>query len=252
MSRKKLIAGNWKMNVLPLDAKVLAEQICKGVSEMDWRNVEVLVCPNFTSLYIVSSALYEGVQLGAQNMHHMNNGAFTGETSAEMLKDVGCKYVILGHSERRHLFGESNEVVNMKVRKAVEYGLDPILCIGETLPEKEAGIAYEVNRNQLVASLKDVAPEQFGNVVVAYEPVWAIGAGKTPTPEEAQSIHAFLRGELVKMYGNDLAEKTRILYGGSVKPDNADKFLSQPDIDGVLVGGASLKAELFLEIVKKA
>jgi triosephosphate isomerase len=225
-------------------AKALAESVGKN------SEVEVAVCPPNVYLAAVAEAVEgSGVAVGAQNCYHEESGAFTGETSCGMLLDVGCKYVILGHSERRHVLGESNEVVNQKVLAALASGLKPIVCVGETLTQREAGQTNDVVWEQFFGSLAGVTAQQMANVVIAYEPVWAIGTGKVASPEQAEEVHAALRRILEIRYTNEIAEKVCIQYGGSVKPDNAATLLAQPNIDGALVGGASLKADSFLGII---
>ncbi len=249
--RRKIIAGNWKMN------KNLSESInlISGIKNGLPQNVsaEVIVCPPFTSLETVHSLIEEvPVHLGAQNMYFENSGAFTGEISADMLKSVGCEFVILGHSERRHIFGETDEIVNKKIKQAVSNGLKPIFCVGETLEERENGKAFDVIENQITSGLAEISGDDFNKIVIAYEPVWAIGTGKTASPGQAQEIHKFIRELISKLYSQIQAENVRILYGGSVKPNNAADLLSQPDIDGALVGGACLQAESFLQIIEAA
>ncbi len=245
--RRLLIAGNWKMNKTVPEALKLVRELKELVSDVEDR--DVLVCPPFTALYPVGKEL-EGsnIALGGQNMFYEESGAFTGEISPVMLKDVGCAYVILGHSERRHIFGETDELINRKVLSAASHGLIPILCVGETLEEREAGRTEEVIEKQVVEGLKSFDSRK--DLVVAYEPVWAIGTGKTATPELAQTVHSFIRQLLSQLFGEEKAENVRILYGGSVKPENARGLLEMSDIDGALVGGASLKAESFAKIVK--
>jgi len=245
--RRLLIAGNWKMNKTVPEALELVRELkerLKGVEDRD-----VLVCPPFTALYPVGRELLgSSILMGAQNMFYEEKGAFTGEISPVMLKDVGCSYVILGHSERRHIFGESDELINRKVISAVNHDLIPILCIGETLEERERGETRQVVERQVREGLKGLKPED--EFVIAYEPVWAIGTGRSATPEMAQEVHAFIREVLTGLFGREKAKGIRILYGGSVKPENAKGLLEMPDIDGALVGGASLKAESFSKIVK--
>jgi len=248
MSRKILIAGNWKMNKTAADGADLAKAIVAAVGKTT--AVEAALCPPFTALETVSKVV-EGsaVKLGAQNMHPEASGAYTGEISAGMLRSLFCTYVILGHSERRSYFGENDAFINKKVLAALKAGLKPILCVGETLQEREAGKAFDVVRTQTVAGLEGVTKEQIADVVIAYEPVWAIGTGKVATTAQAQEIHAFIRKLLVEKYG-EAAQRVRILYGGSMKPDNAPDLLKQPDIDGGLIGGAALQAASFLELIK--
>lgn len=226
-------------------AKALVDEV-GAVSEVD-----VAICPPFPYLHAVHELLAGSrIALGAQNMYFEPEGAFTGEVSASMLADCGCKYVILGHSERRHVLGEDNEMVNRKVKAAIDFGLNAILCVGELLEERESNKTNDVVEAQLRQGLLGILPEQLRQVTIAYEPVWAIGTGKVATPEQAEEVHAFARETLNKLYGADLAQVVRIQYGGSVKPDNAEGLLSMPNIDGALVGGASLKAEEFSQIVE--
>jgi triosephosphate isomerase len=239
------------MNKNRADAVALARGLMDGLE--DAGEVDVAVCPPSVYLDAVASAL-EGspIGLGAQNMYHEPEGAFTGEISAGMLVDVGCKYVILGHSERRHILGESNEDVCRKVHVALAAGLTPIICVGETLEEREAGKTRDIVAEQFYGSLAGVSDEQALQIVIAYEPVWAIGTGVNATPEQAEEVHAALRGILESRFNADVASKVRIQYGGSVKPKNAADLLSQDNIDGALVGGASLEVELFLPIIAAA
>jgi triosephosphate isomerase len=228
-----------------------AVELVRELKELvsDVKDRDILVCPPFTALYAVSREL-EGsnIALGAQNMFYEEKGAFTGEISPLMVKDVGCSYVILGHSERRHIFSETDELINKKVLSAVNHGLIPILCVGETLQEREEDKTKEVIERQVKEGLKGL--NETSEFVIAYEPVWAIGTGKTATPELAEEVHSFIREILAEMFGKEKADSIRILYGGSVKPENAAGLMSQPNIDGSLVGGASLKAESFAKIVK--
>ncbi len=249
--RKKIIAGNWKMNKNLSESINLVSEIKKNLPEN--LNADVLVCPPFTSLETVHSMIKDTpVKLGAQNMYFEDSGAFTGEISANMLKSVGCEFVILGHSERRHIFGESDEMINKKIKQAVKNGLNPVFCVGETLNERENGRAFEVIEDQITKGLTGISEDEFSNVVIAYEPVWAIGTGKTASPEQAQEIHKFIRELISKMYSTSSAENVRILYGGSVKPNNAASLLNENDIDGALVGGACLQAESFVQIIEAA
>ena len=213
-------------------------------------DVEVVLAPPFTALHAVSDAIKgSGMALAAQNMHWESKGAFTGEVSPAMLRDAGCAFVIIGHSERRQFFGETDATVNKKLAAAYANGLTPIMCVGETLAERERGDAFKVIETQLSGGLKDVGPKQAEGTVIAYEPVWAIGTGKTATPQQAQEAHAFIRGWLRKAYGEAVAAKIRIQYGGSVKPDNVKELMACEDIDGALVGGAALKADSFSALV---
>jgi len=245
--RTPLIAGNWKMNTESSSAAALARDIAQRAGEAT--DVELLVCPPSIYLTLVRDALDgAAVGLGAQNMSCQPKGAFTGEISAAMLTDIGAQYVILGHSERRHVFGETDENVNGKTHAALAAGLTPIVCVGELLEDREAGRTAEVIRRQFDGSLAGVTTEQIESVVLAYEPVWAIGTGKVATPEQAEEVHADLRKQLTERYNGEIAEKIRILYGGSVKPDNAAELLGQANVDGALIGGASLKVEDFMGI----
>ncbi len=247
MSRK-LIAGNWKMNLNGAEAEALAGAIAAGSADAP---ADIAVCPPFVYLPTVAQALAgSAVALGAQNMYSQEGGAFTGEISPAMLLDVGCRYVILGHSERRHVMGETDAQVNAKVHLALAKGLTPIVCVGETLQEREDGRTTDVVGAQFRDSLQGLTAEQAATIVIAYEPVWAIGTGKVASTEQAEEVHADLRKMLINGYNADVAKAVRIQYGGSVKPDNAAALLSQPNIDGALVGGASLKAADFLAIVQ--
>lgn len=246
--RKPVIAGNWKMNCTIAEALELVKGLKERLSDVNDR--EIVVAPPYTALSNVSRNLIgSNMTLAAQNLYWEDKGAFTGEISAEMLLDAGCDYVIVGHSERRQLFGETDEAVNRKVRTALSAGLIPILCVGETLSERENGATLSVIERQLTIALADVIMTEPEDIVVAYEPVWAIGTGKTATPAQAQEVHAYIRGLLKKAY-NDAADGVRILYGGSVKPENIDELMAEADIDGALVGGASLKADPFVRIVR--
>ncbi len=248
--RIPLIAGNWKMYLTTADAVALVKQLQSLLEEHD-DEAEVVVCPPFTALPAVAGALKGSrIGLGAQNMHWEKEGAFTGEVSPVMLKDVGCRYVILGHSERRQYFGEADPQVNRKLKAALECRVTPILCIGETLAEREEGLTLQVVGGQLKGGLSGVSAQAGERVAVAYEPVWAIGTGRTATPEQAEEVHAFIRKRLTEHWGETAAAKIRILYGGSVKPDNIDALMAEPEIDGALVGGASLKADTFARIVQ--
>ncbi len=249
--RKKLIAGNWKMNKAPADGVTLVEELVTSIGKLT--DVDVVVCPPFTGLESAGRAL-EGsnLKLGAQNMHFESSGAFTGEVSAPMLRGLFVTHVILGHSERRTLFAETDGFINQKVLAALKNQLRPILCVGETLTEREAGSTLKVVQTQLEGGLGGVSSEQASSVVIAYEPVWAIGTGKVATSDQAQEVHAFIRGLLGKLFGQPVAKKIRILYGGSMKPANAPELLGQKDIDGGLIGGASLEARSFVELVNAA
>ena len=246
--RVPFLAGNWKMHMTVRDAVNLVEDLAKSTAGVKDR--EVVVCPTFTALHAVSKVI-EGthIRMGAQNMYFEEKGAFTGEISPLMLKDVGCRYVILGHSERRNIFGESDELINKKLKAAFQYGLLPILCVGESLKQREEGQTQEWVRSQVDKDLEGLTPSEIEKMVIAYEPIWAIGTGKTDTPEGANETIAMVRSLLVDKSSHQVAQKVRILYGGSVKPANVDGFMATSDIDGALVGGASLKAEAFSRIV---
>jgi len=249
--RRFLIAGNWKMNLDRQAAVGLARAVVRGATSI--QAVDLAVCPPFCYLEAVGGELHDSaVALGAQNMFHQPQGAFTGEISPLMLRDLGCRFVILGHSERRHVLGESDELINKKVHAASATGLTPIVCLGELLSEREAGKTLEAVRQQFAKSLAGLSAEDMCKTVLAYEPVWAIGTGKVASPDQAEEVHLALRKIIAERYNAQVAEAVRILYGGSVTPENAGKLLQQPDIDGALVGGASLKAEQFLSIAAAA
>ena len=249
--RKKVIAGNWKMNKTAGEAATLTKDIVAEVGRET--SVDIVLCPPFTALAAVAHELEgQAVKLGAQNMHPEKNGAYTGEISAEMLRTLYVTHVILGHSERRTYFGETDAFINRKVLIALANELKPILCVGETLAEREAGSTLAVVQRHVEGGLAGVKPEQITTVIIAYEPVWAIGTGKVATTAQAQEVHAFIRDLLTKLYGAPLAQKVRILYGGSMKPSNAAELLAEKDIDGGLIGGASLEAKSFIELVKAA
>jgi triosephosphate isomerase len=246
--RRPFIAGNWKMNLDRASAVALAHGVAREAKNVD--GVDLAVCPPSPYLDAVAVALAGSkVALGAQDMYHERQGAFTGEISAAMLCDLGCTYVILGHSERRHILGETDAEVNKKVHAALEAGLTPIVCLGELLAEREAGQTLEVIRRQFDGSLAGLSAEQVCRIVLAYEPVWAIGTGKVATPQQAEEVHLDLRKIMQDRYNQQVADSVRIQYGGSVKPENAGELLCQPDIDGALVGGASLKVDQFMGIV---
>jgi triosephosphate isomerase len=252
-NRKPIIAGNWKMYKTAADGLALVtalKQELVGVSDTD---VEVVVCPPFTALYAVGALLQgSSIKLGGQNVHWEKEGAFTGEVAAPMLKESGVSYAIVGHSERRLYFGETNEGVNKRAKAALAGGIRPIICVGETLAQREAGQTEAVVRDHVAGGLAGFTRDAMLDTVIAYEPVWAIGTGRTATPVQAQEAHAFIRELLAAMFDSRVADKVRIQYGGSVKPANAKELLGQPDIDGALVGGASLEAKGFADIVKAA
>ncbi len=250
--RKKIVAANWKMNMTQAEAASFVETLLREIGDVS--DVEVVIVPPFTAIAKVSEALgsSETIKIGAQNMYWERGGAFTGEISAAMLRDLFVRYVVLGHSERRQLLGETDEIVNRKVHAALEASLRPIVCIGETLEQRESGNVETVLSQQLRRSLSGVGARELNETVVAYEPVWAIGTGRTASPEQAQEAHAFIRRTLGEISDGATAAKIRIQYGGSVKPDNARTLMSQPDIDGALVGGASLDPRSFAQIVQGA
>ena len=250
--RKKIIAANWKMNK---DVKETSEFISAFRNEMKNVNnpAEVVICPPFIALHAAAKDLQgTSFRLGAQNLHFENDGAFTGEISATMLKSLGVHYVIVGHSERRQYFGETDDIVAKKVKKAFSSDLKVILCVGESLAERDGGVTEKVLERQVKAALAGLAKEQLSSLVIAYEPIWAIGTGRNATPQQAEDAHAFIRKTVAGMFGKDAADALTIQYGGSVKPENAAELLSQPDVDGALVGGASLKADSFAKIVKSS
>ena len=247
--RKPLIAGNWKMNNNNTESVELVSRLKEMISDVE--KVEIVVAPPYTALESVAASIKGStIFLSAQNIFWEESGAFTGEISPAMLKDIGCQYTIIGHSERRQYFGETNETVNKRLKAALKASLTPIVCIGETLEEREADKTFTVIEQQAREGLNGLSLNEMEKVVIAYEPVWAIGTGKTATPEQAQEVHRFVRKLIAQIFVEEIAEKIRILYGGSVKPDNIDHLMAQRDIDGALVGGASLKADSFARIVK--
>ncbi|MDO4551575.1 MAG: triose-phosphate isomerase [Planctomycetia bacterium] len=249
--RRPFIAGNWKMNLNRAEAVTLAEGVAKAVENVDY--ADVAVCVPFVYLDAVSQVLKDSkVAVGVQNCYFEKNGAYTGEISVEMLKDFGCTYVILGHSERRHILGECNAVINKKVKAVLAAGMIPILCVGEMLAEREAGETDDIIAEQFYGSLAGISPEDMKKIVIAYEPVWAIGTGKVATPAQAEETHANLRKLIAVKYGQNVADSVRIQYGGSMKPENAQELLNQPNIDGGLIGGAALKADSFMGIITGA
>ncbi|HCO96412.1 MAG TPA: triose-phosphate isomerase [Phycisphaerales bacterium] len=251
--RKPFVAGNWKMNTDSRSGVELAERIASGSAQTAGQEVTVAVCPPFVYLQAVAKALSaSSIAVGAQDIYFEPKGAFTGEISTSMLKDVGCCYCLCGHSERRHVLGESDELINKKVTAAIAGGLLPILCVGELLEEREASQTNEVVTRQVKEGLAGLSAEKIPAVTIAYEPVWAIGTGLTATPQQAQEVHDFIRKLLAEMYDEEIAGEIRILYGGSVKPGNAADLMGRQDIDGSLVGGASLKADDFLAIIQAA
>jgi len=251
--RKTIIAGNWKLYKTIKEAIELATGLKRELFKLDKQGIDVVICPVFTALSEVSEVILESdIMLGAQDIYWQDEGAFTGEVSGKMLKDAGCSFVIIGHSERRQFFGETNETVNNKIKAALLNSLTPIVCVGETLKEREAGKTFDVLKDHVQNGLRDIGKEDALKLVIAYEPVWAIGTGKTATPIQAQEAHKYIRDLLSKLYDQEVASQIRIQYGGSVKPENIIELMKQPDLDGALVGGASLGLESFADIVKKA
>lgn len=249
--RRPIIAGNWKMNKNPAQAQELASAVVSGAEA--YKGVDVVLAPTALCLTTVEAVTRPGdVHVAAQNMHVAPSGAYTGELGGSMLRDAGCTYVIIGHSERRQLFGETDEGVNSKLKAALNVDLTPIVCIGETLQERENGKTNDKVAFQVTAALAGLSADDASDVVLAYEPIWAIGTGLTASPEQAQEVHAMIRQLLTSLYGAAIASTIRIQYGGSVKPANIEALIAQPDIDGALVGGASLKAESFLALVEAA
>ena len=253
MSRTPISAANWKMNIGPKEAKeflaALKEELCECTSAVD-----KVIVPPFVTIPAVMDTLNgcKCIGVGAQDVSDRDNGAFTGEISTTMLNELGCTYVVLGHSERRQYHGETNAYINKKIKKALAAGIIPIYCIGETLEQREGGPLESVLKSQVVEGLEGLTADEVAGIVIAYEPVWAIGTGKTASAADAQAAHAFIRGGLADTFGAEAADKVRLQYGGSVKPDNAAELMSQPDIDGALVGGAALKAASFAAIIKAA
>jgi triosephosphate isomerase len=250
--RKKLIAGNWKMNKTQAEARVLVEDLLRDVGRID--HAEVVLCPPYTALAVVSELLSAetNLRLGAQDLSEHTSGAFTGEVSAAMLKDFYVRYVIVGHSERRSHFKEDDAMVNRKTKAALAAEIKPIVCVGETLPEREADKWKKVIETHVTTALAGLSEKELADVILAYEPVWAIGTGRTASPEQAEEVHQFIRKVMGKLFSNSAAERVRILYGGSVKAENAKELMEKPDIDGALVGGASLDARGFTGIIKNA
>ncbi len=249
--RKTIIAGNWKMHKILKEGQELVVALRRELYKTE--NVDIVVCPPYTLLANLADALESSnILVGAQDVYWEEEGAFTGEVSCKMLKDAGCEYVIIGHSERRQYFGETNNSVNLKIKAALAAGLTPIMCVGETLVEREKGLTFKVLEDHLQNGLTGINSEGALKIVIAYEPVWAIGTGKTATPAQAQEAQKYLRELLVKVYNRATADSIRIQYGGSVKPENISELIRQPDIDGALVGGASLSVDSFVKIVKQA
>jgi triosephosphate isomerase len=249
--RKPFVAGNWKMNTNNRSSSALAESIVCGLQQVGTDKLDVAICPPFVYLQQVAKAISaSNVALGAQNVYYQDNGAFTGEISCQMLKDIGCTYVIIGHSERRHVIGETDELINKKLIAAINSGLLPIFCVGELLEEREAGKTEKVITTQIKNGLAGLGRERVSAITIAYEPVWAIGTGKTATTKQAEDVHRMIRELITEMYGEELANNVRIQYGGSVKPSNASELMAEEDVDGLLVGGASLKENDFIAIIK--
>lgn len=251
--RRKLIAGNWKMNLGYKESEKTAKDIVSKLDKRDLQNTDVLVCPSFVSLGIVNKSIKDtGIKLGAQDIYYENDGAYTGEVSASMLRSVGCEYVIAGHSERRKYIHETNKIINRKVRKAIEFGIKPILCVGESLEEREDEIYEGVVEKQIIEGLAEISKDNMKDLVIAYEPVWAIGTGLNATPKQASDMHIFIGKVISKIYDSETSNELRILYGGSVNGKNSGEILSAKGVDGALIGGASLKPDEFSEIVKIA
>ncbi len=249
--RTPLVMGNWKMNGLIAEARALATAVRDGLKRP--RGVEVVLCPPFTALAAVAEILGSGpIRLGAQSCHWEASGAYTGEVSPAMLLDVGCRYVLAGHSERRREMGETDQQINRKLRAALAHGLTPVLCVGETADERRQGLTFTTVEGQLRAGLAGMPADDIARTLLAYEPVWAIGTGVNATPAQAAEVHGYLRGLLSELTSKEVAQTIRILYGGSVKAENADALVAEPEIDGALVGGASLNAQGFIAIVKKS
>ncbi|MDP8230852.1 MAG: triose-phosphate isomerase [Candidatus Gorgyraea atricola] len=249
--RRPIIAGNWKMNKTVQEAMDVAVGLKRKF--YTFSEADVVICPPFTALSKIHDEIIDSsIMLGAQDMYWEAEGAFTGEISPNMLRDAGCRYVIIGHSERRHIFGETDEDVNKKLKIVLKHGMVPIMCVGEKLEERDNGMTFEVLEKQLSRGLKDFQKDEVMRIVIAYEPVWAIGTGRTATPQQAQEAHKFIRDFIERTYTKEAAVKVRIQYGGSVKPDNISNLMSQEDVDGALVGGASLDVNSFTEIVKNA
>lgn len=247
--RKPLMAGNWKMHKNIPEAIAMVKELKPLISDV--KDVDVLICPVFTAIYpLANEAKGSNIQIGAQNVYWEPKGAFTGEIAVSMLSDAGCSFVIIGHSERRQYFAETDETVNKRTKATLDANLIPIVCVGETLQERESNNTFNVIEKQVRDGIKKFSKEEAEKIVIAYEPVWAIGTGKTATPQQAQDVHEFIRKIYSEMYGADIADKVRILYGGSVKPDNVSELMKQKDIDGGLVGGASLEASSFAKLVK--
>jgi len=249
MGRKPIIAANWKMNLTMAESTELVDKVIKGMP--DEINCEVLLFPSFLHIPMVAEKVVgTGIGCGGQNLFFEEKGAFTGEVSPMQLKDVGCTHVLIGHSERRHYFNEDYETVNLKVKKAIASGLKVMLCVGESLEERESNVTEMVVVDQIESAMEGIGPEKLNDMSIAYEPIWAIGTGKTATPEDAAHVHKIIRKSLSRIFDAETAEKMCILYGGSVKPDNIEELMSEVDVDGALIGGASLKSESFLKMIE--
>ncbi|MCD6527678.1 MAG: triose-phosphate isomerase [Desulfuromonas sp.] len=247
--RKPLIAGNWKLHNTVQQSEQLARDVIEQIGQTE--EIEIVIAPVFTALAAVNTICKNSnIQLAAQNCHCIDSGAYTGEVSAPLLADVGCSHVIIGHSERRQYFGETNQFINAKTKAVINTDLTAIICVGETLEQRESGELFDVIASQVKSALADITATQMAQVVLAYEPIWAIGTGKTASSEDAEEVHAYIRGILYGLYGASIADKCRILYGGSVKPNNISELMAEDDIDGALVGGASLSADDFAAIVR--
>lgn len=250
--RTPLIAGNWKMNNNMTESMELVDNLIKLTKDFN-KNVEILICPPFTALFSIKNSINDSViKLGAQNMYFEEKGAYTGEVSPMMLHDIGVEYVIIGHSERRQLFNETDDLINKKIKAALKYGIKPILCVGETLEQRESGIEKSIIKNQITNAFKDINDKDSVKIIIAYEPIWAIGTGKNATSNQANEMASFIRKTVSELYGELVSQNMIIQYGGSVKVNNANEILSQNDIDGALIGGASLKAEDFYKIINSA
>jgi len=249
--RRPIVCANWKMNKTITEAIEFASGLKRSFYNQN--DIDIVICPSFTALSEVRDViLNSNILLGAQNLYSEDKGAFTGEVSAIQLKDTGCKFVIIGHSERRRYFSETNQIVNKKIKQTLKFGLNPILCVGESLEERDKGLTLNIVKEQIEECLKDVEERDIYNLVIAYEPVWAIGTGRNATPDQAEEVHGFIRNLISEIYKKDIKESIRIQYGGSITPDNILQIMAQPDIDGALVGGASLDLNSFIQIVKKA
>lgn len=249
--RKKIIAGNWKMNKTGVEAASFARDL--KIKTLNINKTEIVVCPPFTAIIPVYEILKESrIKIGAQNVHWEPSGAYTGEVSAEMIEKAGCKYVIIGHSERRQYFGETNQTVNKKIKQTLTTSLSPIVCIGETLHQRQEGHTREIVKTQIIEGLERLSADQIKRLVLAYEPIWAIGTGVTATPEQAEEVHQFIRELIQQIFNSQVADSAHILYGGSVKPENIKELLSQKNIDGGLIGGASLNVDSFVAMIKIA